>query len=162
MHIDYLAAYPGLIPELTELLFAEWQDLYLAAGLSQADLAAALQERAVRDSLPLTLVAVDQDGQLVAAGSIKLSEDGTRVGLSPWLGGIYVKAQYRGLGLGAQIVTSLEQKAREQGVSRLYLSADSAVNFYQKLGWQVLDRVDSLDVRNVALMWKDLTSEPLQ
>jgi len=158
MQIDYLASYPALIPELTELLFAEWQDLYLAAGLSQTDLAAALQERAVRDSLPLTLVAVDQNGQLVAAGSIKLSEDGTRVGLSPWLGGIYVKAQYRGLGLGAQIVTALEQKAREQGVSRLYLSADSAVNFYQKLGWQVLDRVDSLDVRNVALMWKDLTS----
>lgn len=157
MQIDYLAAYPGLIPELTELLFAEWQDLYLAAGLSQADLAAALQERAVRDRIPLTLVAID-DGQLVGAGSIKLSEDGTRVGLTPWLAGIYVKEDQRGKGLGVQIVAALEQIARELGVQRLYLSADNAEHFYLKLGWQVLDKVESLGVRDVALMSKDLTA----
>jgi GNAT superfamily N-acetyltransferase len=157
MQIDYLAAYPGLIPELTELLFAEWQDLYLAAGLSQADLAAALQERAVRDRIPLTLVAID-DGQLVGAGSIKLSEDGTRVGLTPWLAGIYVKEDQRGKGLGIQIVTALEQIARELGVPRLYLSADNAEHFYLKLGWQVLDKVESFGVRDVALMSKDLTA----
>lgn len=157
MQIDYLAAHPELIPELTTLLFAEWQDLYLAAGLNEADLAAALQERAVRDRIPLTLVAID-DGQLVAAGSIKLSEDGTRVGLSPWLAGIYVKEDQRGKGLGIQIVSALEQIARELGVQRLYLSADNAEHFYLKLGWQVLDKVESLGVRDVALMSKDLTA----
>lgn len=157
MQIDYLASYPELIPELTELLFAEWQDLYLAAGLSQADLAAALQERAVRDRIPLTLVAIEH-GQLVGAGSIKLSEDGTRVGLTPWLAGIYVKEDQRGKGLGIQIVTALEQIARELGVPRLYLSADNAEHFYLKLGWQVLDKVESFGVREVALMSKDLTA----
>lgn len=155
MQITYLATYPQFIPELADLLYAEWLDLYQAAGLTLDDLTAALHARAVTDQLPLTLIAVEHD-QLLGAGSIKLDEAGTREGLSPWLGGIYVKASQRGRGLGAQIVTALEDKARALGVPALYLSADTAEHFYLRLGWQVLDRVESLGVRNVALMTKSL------
>jgi GNAT superfamily N-acetyltransferase len=157
MQIDYLASYPQVIPELAELLFAEWPDLYQAAGLTKADLITALQERSVTSKLPLTLVAMDGT-ELVGAGSIKLSEEGTKAGLSPWLGGIYVKSNQRGQGLGAKIVTALEDKARALGVTKLYLSADTAEHFYLKLGWQVEEHLESFGVRNVAFMSKDLTS----
>jgi N-acetylglutamate synthase-like GNAT family acetyltransferase len=95
-----------------------------------------------------------KDEELVGAGSIKLTEPGTKDGLSPWLAGIYVKPQYRGLGLGRGIVLALEAKAQQLGVETLYLSADSAVDFYLSLGWQVLERLESLGVRDVALMSK--------
>ncbi len=155
MQIDYLANWPGLIPELAALLHQEWADLYQAAGIDQAQLQQVLTERTAVDTLPITLVLV-KDGELVGAGSIKLTEPGTKEGLSPWLAGIYVKPQYRGLGLGRDIVLALEAKARQLGVEVLYLSADSAVDFYLSLGWQVLERLESLGVRDVALMSKRL------
>lgn len=154
--IDYLANHSKLIPELSTLLYNEWADLYLAAGLTKQDLTNALELRCATNQLPLTLVAVAEDGQLLGAGSIKLDEPGTKEGLSPWLGGIYIKEQQRGLGLGALIVTALENKARELGVSALYLSADTAEGFYQKLGWFVLERLESHGVRDVVLMSKTL------
>lgn len=153
MQIDYLANWPRLIPELAALLYQEWADLYLAAGIDQAQLQQVLTERTATDTLPITLVLV-KDGELVGAGSIKLTEPGTKEGLSPWLAGIYVKPQYRGLGLGRDIVQALEAKAQQLGVETLYLSADSAVDFYLSLGWQVLERLESLGVRDVALMSK--------
>ncbi len=153
MQIDYLANWPGLIPELAALLHREWADLYQAAGIDQTQLQQVLTERTAMDTLPITLVLV-KDGELVGAGSIKLTEPGTKEGLSPWLAGIYVKPQYRGLGLGRDIVLALEAKAQQLGVETLYLSADSAVDFYLSLGWQVLERLESLGVREVALMSK--------
>lgn len=156
IRIDYLANHSALIPELSTLLYNEWADLYQAAGLTQQDLTAALELRCVTNQLPLTLVAVTVDGQLLGAGSIKLDEPGTKAGLSPWLGGIYVKAQQRGLGLGAIIVTALEDKARALGVTALYLSADTAEGFYLRLGWHTLERLESFGVRDVVLMSKAL------
>ena len=156
IRIDYLANHSALIPELSTLLYNEWADLYQAAGLTKQDLTTALTQRCVTNHLPLTLVAITADGQLLGAGSIKLDEPGTKAGLSPWLGGIYIKEQQRGLGLGALIVTALEDKARELGVTALYLSADTAEGFYQKLGWHVLERLESFGVRDVVLMSKTL------
>ncbi len=153
MQIDCLANWPGFIPELAALLHQEWADLYQAAGIDQAQLQQVLTERTAVDTLPITLVLV-KDEELVGAGSIKLTEPGTKEGLSPWLAGIYVKPQYRGLGLGRGIVLALEAKAQQLGVETLYLSADSAVDFYLSLGWQVLERLESLGVRDVALMSK--------
>lgn len=155
MQIDYLAHWPGLIPELVALLHQEWADLYQAAGIDETQLRQVLTERTSVDTLPITLLAV-KDGALVGAGSIKLTEPGTKEGLSPWLAGIFVKPQYRGLGFGRDIVLALEAKAQQLGVETLYLSADTAVDFYLSLGWQVLERVASLGVRDVALMTKRL------
>lgn len=153
MQIDYLANWPGLIPELAALLYQEWLDLYQAAGIDEAQLRQVFTERTAVDTLPITLVLV-KEGELAGAGSIKLTEPGTKDGVSPWLGGIYVKPQFRGLGLGRDIVLALEAKARQLGVEALYLSADTAVDFYTALGWQVLERVESLGVRDVAVMTK--------
>jgi len=154
--IDYLANHSTVIPELSTLLYNEWADLYQAAGLTRQDLITALELRCATNQLPLTLVAIAADGQLLGAGSIKLDEPGTKAGLSPWLGGIYIKEQQRGLGLGALIVTALEDKARELGVTALYLSADTAEGFYLRLGWHVLERLESHGVRDVVLMTKEL------
>jgi GNAT superfamily N-acetyltransferase len=155
VRIDYLANHSRVIPELSTLLFNEWADLYQAAGLTKQDLTTALEQRCATNQLPLTLVVMAND-QLLGAGSIKLDEPGTKAGLSPWLGGIYIKENQRGLGLGALIVTALEDKARELGVSALYLSADTAEGFYQKLGWFVMERLESHGVRDVVLMSKRL------
>jgi GNAT superfamily N-acetyltransferase len=153
--IDYLANRQELIPEITDLLYGQWSDLFRASGTSKAKLEALLIERAVVDRLPIALVALS-DGVLAGTGSIKLSEPGTRTGLSPWLAGMYVKETYRGSGIGAAIVRALEAKASELGVTTLYLSVGTAEEFYARLGWAVIERVSSYGVKEVALMARNL------
>lgn len=156
MIIDYLAHHPALIPELTDLLFAEWTDLFLASGTSKQALGELLAERAVTDRLPISLVALN-DGALAGTGSIKLAEPGTKPDLSPWLGGMYVKPAFRNVGVGARIVRALEAKAAELGATSMYLSADKARSFYQRLGWTEVERVRPYGIKEVSLMARDLT-----
>ncbi len=159
MRVENLSEHRDAIPELAQLLYAEWQDLYVAAGLGLPDLIAALEARTLTDGIPLTLVAV-HDNTVVGCGSLKLKEAGTRDGLSPWVGGLYVKAGHRGKGVGTLLLRALELKAGALGISALYLSADSAVEFYQRNGWRILENVKSFGVRNVSLMTKDLHTSP--
>jgi GNAT superfamily N-acetyltransferase len=157
--IDYLANHKQVLPEVADLLYAQWADLFRAGGTSKDRLHELLLERAVTDKLPITLVAMD-GGVLAGTGSIKLAEPGTKPGLSPWLAGMYVKERYRRSGVGASIVSALEAKAKELGIETLYLSVGAAEAFYAQLGWTVLERVNSYGVKEVALMAKRLAAEP--
>ena len=50
-----------------------------------------------------------------------------------------VKAQYRGMGIGRQLMFSIEKWAHNHGITRLQLLADrtnfSALDFYDRMGW---------------------------
>ena len=155
MVIDYLANHKEFIPEVTDLIYGQWADLFQAAGTTRETLKELIVERATTDQLPITLVALSA-GTLIGTGSIKLSEPGTKPGLSPWLAGMYVKEAYRGKGVGALILGAIEATAKELGVNSLYLSVGTAEGFYKHLGWVVLERVNSYGVKDVTLMTKDL------
>ena len=155
MRIDYLAHHRHLIPEVTDLVYGQWSELFQAGGTSRGRLGELFVERAVTDRLPLALVALAGD-VLAGTGSIKLSEPGTKAGLSPWLAGMIVKDAFRGSGVGTMLVTSLESNAVKLGVETLYLSVGAASKFYQRLGWTALERMNSYGVKDVTLMAKDL------
>lgn len=156
MIIDYLGNWQRFIPEIAGLLYAQWSDLYQGSGVSEAALEAALYARTDPDRLPLTFILI-KDGQWLGVGSLKPAEDGTKAGLSPWIGGLYIKAANRGQGLGRQLLQALEAKAQTLGVEQLYLSADDAIDFYHAQGWCELERLTSCGARQVALMSKRLS-----
>lgn len=156
MIVDYLANHKQFIPEIADLIFGEWSDLFLASGVDKDQLLAMLEERANTERLPIAFVAV-RNGELLGTGSIKMEEPGTREGLSPWLAGMYIKEAYRGGGVGEQIVKALEAKAQALGVETMYLSVGRAVSFYIRLGWSIMEeRVTSSGVREFTLMSKRL------
>lgn len=53
---------------------------------------------------------------------------------------LVVTPALRGTGLGRSLVEFAENKAREEGVKELYLLTLSAQSFFQRLGYQKLDR----------------------
>ncbi|MDE2380204.1 GNAT family N-acetyltransferase [Bradyrhizobium sp.] len=61
--------------------------------------------------------------------------------VSPWLAGLYVAPEHRRCGAGAALVRAIEQQARLRGFGRLFLYTISAAGFYQRLGWNVEERV---------------------
>ncbi len=97
------------------MVYLQSADIFQAIETSEEDLRGLFVARAVKDRLPITIVALSGDA-LAGTGSIKLSEPGTKAGLSPWLAGMYVKEEFRHAGVGTMLVRALESKAKELGV----------------------------------------------
>jgi predicted GNAT family N-acyltransferase len=87
-------------------------------------------ERDVLDRVAVHVLA-RRDGQPVATGRLVARDDGVGV-----LGRIAVIASERGTGLGVAVMRALEDNARELGLDRIELHAQThALAFYQRLGY---------------------------
>ena len=75
--------------------------------------------------------------------------------VSPWLAGLYVVPEFRRLGIGKMLIRDIEDQARQRGNTRLYLYADDAIEYYEGLDWQVVERTLWKDFP-MALMARDL------
>ena len=75
--------------------------------------------------------------------------------VSPWLAGLFVVPEHRRRGAGAELVRAIEDQARQRGFSRVYLYTTETVEFYERLGWSVLDRTNWKG-SDTALMVRDL------
>ncbi|QBJ63695.1 GNAT family N-acetyltransferase [Pseudoalteromonas sp. DL-6] len=84
---------------------------------------------------------MDFDGQDHDAVHVLIRSDDKYVGTGRMLndghiGRLAVLKEYRGKGLGAEIIISLIKEARKNNLKRVYLGAQShAITFYEKLGF---------------------------
>lgn len=113
-----------------------------------------LRESAVKEGLPLTLVAVEDD-EIV--GTISLAEDdlATRPEFSPWLSTVYVDSSVRRRGIGSRLVQRVEEVAADQGVDELFLYTPDQAPLYEKLGWETVS-VETYRGEEVTVMRRDL------
>ena len=95
------------------------------------------------------------DGEPVGTCLLVESEIEPNHDVSPWLSGLFVIPEHRRQGVGAALVRAIEDQARRRESSRLYLYTSAAVGFYERLGWEVLDRTNWKRVYT-ALMARDL------
>jgi amino-acid N-acetyltransferase len=94
------------------------------AGLPTNDLKSSEAEFAV----------VREAGAVVAAGALQ------HFGTSALLRSVVVAPDRRGGGLGRMIVRELERRARAAQVANLVLLTETAADFFQRLGYRVVDR----------------------
>lgn len=107
------------------LVFVEEQGVPPEEELDAYDLTAA-QFLIRRTDLP----ADDPDA---IVGTARLIDKGAGVGK---VGRVAILKEFRGKGVGAQLMRSVESYAREQGFARLILDAQcSAISFYERLGY---------------------------
>jgi len=78
--------------------------------------------------------------------------------VSPWLAGLYVAPEYRSQGVGKLLVRAIEAEAPQRSNRRLYLYAGSAIDYYERLGWHIIDRTDWKGIP-VNLMARELRVE---
>lgn len=136
--IGYLADYPEALPALERLFRAEWPEYYGAGGPGDAhqDLSA----YSSRDQLPVGLVAfVDFEPCGVAA--LKSESIATHKHLGPWVGGGMVAPQYRRHGIGAGLLSALEDVARGFGFTAIYSGTSTANTLLVREGWRFVERV---------------------
>jgi GNAT superfamily N-acetyltransferase len=148
--IDYLANHPELAPELTRLFYEEWRTIYDQRGQSFDDVLHTCVERANIGSLPLALVAF-QDEELVGTVSLKVQDLEIQPELTPWLGGLFVIPKWRRMGVASTLIQRVIEEAQRLKLRQLYLWTASAESLYLKLGWSEVERTDYCGQRIVIM-----------
>lgn len=72
-----------------------------------------------------------------------------------WLALVYTLPEKRGKGLGAQLCAYIQHHAKTLGLKELHLFTDTAETLYQRLDWQLVERLN-LGERKIAVMKKNL------
>lgn len=108
-----------------------------------------------RDQLPLSLVAFEDT---LPVGSVSLVECDleSHAHLSPWVASLVVWEEYRGRGIGWQLMERIEEVGRSLGFPKLYLFTFSAEGLYRRLGWESLEAVHPKRLPQSVLMSKEL------
>lgn len=76
--------------------------------------------------------------------------------LRPWVAAFIVNPDLRGEGIGTQILTLLEEKAKSLGIKVLHLWTEDQSAFYSKRGYRLLTSA-KLGALNIEIMQKELT-----
>lgn len=161
MEIAYLADRPQDLDRIALWQYGEWG--YLDPHDSPGNRLEKLKRHLHRNSLPLTLVAVEEvverDRRAVASatgrrldepqqlprqalGSADLvhHEIPDRPDLTPWLSCVYVAPEHRGAGVGSALTRRAVREAARLGASTLYLCTWDRESFYRELGWTTIER----------------------
>lgn len=99
-----------------------------------------------KDTIPCTLVAVEND---ICLGTVSLFENDLkeRSDLTPWLGALYIKEEYRNRGIAKELISEISLIAKSLGYDRIYLRSEHTSEYYRKLGWQsIYKTIDEYDL----------------
>ena len=81
-------------------------------------------------------VLCETGGQVVATGRLNFFNNETK------LGRVAVLREWRGMGIGSQVVEFLLERAREMGTSLVYANAQTwTEGFYQKMGFETVSGI---------------------
>src|SRR5437764_5079235 len=148
MTIEYLADHPEVLPIIARWQHAEWG--HLRPNDSVEKRMERLRGSPDLDRLPLTVVALDDNGVLGSA-SLVAHDMETRTELTPWLAGVFVGDSYRRRGIGAALVRRVIAEAKRLKVPLLYLYTVHSEKFYAALGWTFQERT-SYREQNIVIM----------
>ena len=152
--VELLADHPYLIPVVGELRWREWGHPPEPEKLDWwVDITA---REAGRDDLPVTWVAIDEDRQVVGAVGLGQFDIEERRDRSPWVLGMIVEAQYRGQGIGGELMKVLEAWASQHRYSQAWVASDGAVGFYQKCGWELAEVINRSSGETMSVLSKSL------
>jgi predicted N-acetyltransferase YhbS len=155
MQIDYLANHGHHLGEL-----AKWQHAqfgYLNLSVTLEDRVGRLQHALQTNQLPISLVALSDDEQLVGAASI-LSATITHKHLTPWLSSVVVAPEHRGKGIASALSLRALDEAARIGFETLYLFTPRNESLYARLGWRLIERSDHNDIP-LAIMARPTTDQ---
>jgi predicted N-acetyltransferase YhbS len=132
-HIDLLADHPDAIPLVTDWFYGDGTGFY--AGRTFADVEESYRAEANRDRIPLRLVAVE-NGEIVGTVVLREQAGWSTPDLAPGLGGLFVREESRGRGIGTSLIQACVQTAKSLGFDRLFATTATAHVLFRRAGWR--------------------------
>ena len=136
VRIGYLVDHPEVLPALERLFENEWADYYGADGPGHAS--RDLLAYSNRGQLPIGVVAFG-GSEPCGVAALKPDSISTHKHLTPWIGAGMVAPQFRRRGIGARLVSALEDVARELGFATIYCGTSTANSLLMREGWQFVE-----------------------
>lgn len=158
LKISPLGDCPHLAPVVAQWHFGEWGHLY--PGGTVDGWLDHIRTRMDVDRIPMTVVALNDDGQPVGTAALTEHDMETHRELSPWLGGVYVIPSARRRGVAGALVRYLMGRAADLEIRDLYLYTNGAEGLYQRLHWRVWSREPYMG-RGVTIMTSTPSDRPL-
>ena len=116
---------------VAQMIYNEfWVDV--VDGLTVDFLDEHLQNTHDPSQIPLSLIALF-DGQLVGTVNLIENDDSKRAHLRPWLAAMVVAKEFRGQGIGTQLVRALLVEVQRLGFPTVYFGTDGP-GFYERIG----------------------------
>lgn len=91
-------------------------------------------------ALPIILVA-SVDGRVAGTVALRARSVETHEHLGPWVTGLWVEPDLRGLGLGRDLLAAITEEAATRGFPAIYAVSNSARWLFDKLGWAALEEI---------------------
>ncbi|WP_438863969.1 GNAT family N-acetyltransferase [Neptunicella sp.] len=139
IHLALLADYPAAIPTIARWYYLQWGQSNPSSNLTaiEQDVATYLQS-----VTPPLLVLAKEGEQILGAAQLKIREMDIYPDKQYWIGGVYVIETARGQGLARLLVNDLLQRAKQAGITKLYLQSEQLDGgIYAKAGFQLLETV---------------------
>lgn len=148
MKITYLPKDPAIIKTISEWMYNHWFKSDPTKTLAEAFETLTELAHAESTQVPLMIVALNEQGQLIGFGCITDDGIGSQSHLTPWVSGIYVDVKERNKGVGSAICRHLVEEVKRLGFKKAYLFTESQEKLYSSLGWKTLciDQNKGMDV----------------
>ena len=132
---------PEFLDSCVAWSYAEWGSQVPTRTLLQVH--QDYQASIVDDSLPVTWIALTDDGKPAGMVRLKKRDHIEREDLKPWLSSLYVHPRYRGLGLSDMLCDHAENAAKHTyGYDKIYLFTGMAEELYAKRGYTRIGTVE--------------------
>ena len=92
------------------------------------------------DGLPAILVA-SVDGRVAGTVALRARSVETHEHLSPWVTGLWVAPDLRGLGLGRDLMHAITAEAAARGFREIHAVTNSARRLFDKLDWSAVEEI---------------------
>jgi GNAT superfamily N-acetyltransferase len=137
--VRLLADMPDLIGPIGRMRSAEWGN-----GGDVDEWISTTRSEGGREDLPVTWVAVDENGTALGAVALGPSDVPDRPELMPCIWGMVVRTDLRRRGIGRLLLRRLERFAAIHGYPAVWvLTGSPAVGYYERCGWQRAEELPS-------------------
>jgi GNAT superfamily N-acetyltransferase len=157
LEIRPLPREPYTIHLVVQWLYSEWG--YTLPGNSLEWAIERFTRRALSRRLPTCLVAY-LDGVPVGTTSLVDHDLPGFEDRTPWVSGVFVHPDARSHGVGAALLRAAREAWVSWGYSTAYLYTPDRVDFYRKMGWEVLEWRDVLEEKVAIMRYQGVTVEP--
>ena len=130
----------GEVPEAGRLLAQAFKDAW-------SDFFADRSAEEIQDvlfvegsELPVILVA-SVDGRVAGTVALRARSVETHEHLGPWVTGLWVQSNLRGLGLGRKLLLAITEEAAARGFREIYAVTNTARWLFDKLGWNRVEEI---------------------
>lgn len=108
------------------------------------------------NALPFGIVLLNDNGGIVGFCVLKIKNLEKYPEIYPWLSNVMILEEYRGNGYGKLLLQYGEEILKELGYERIYVWTDQVPDFYKKLGYIYMQKIEKNEGGYGELFYKDL------